>query len=44
MALNDEATLFLDDLQHAEEMSAAIQRSWFGRLAERGANLITRLL
>ena len=38
--------LFLDDLRYAEEITAArfSQRSWFQRIAERGANLITRLL
>jgi len=38
--------IFLDDLRYAEEITAAgfRQRSWFQRLAERSANLITRLL
>jgi cardiolipin synthase A/B len=38
--------LFIDDLRHAEEITAArfSQRSWWQRLAEEGANLITRLL
>ena len=38
--------VFLEDLRHAEEMTAAgfRQRSWFQRLAEQGAHLITRLL
>jgi cardiolipin synthase A/B len=38
--------IFIDDLGHADEITAVPfrQRSWFQRLAERGANLITRLL
>jgi hypothetical protein len=38
--------IFLDDLQHSEEIALATfrQRSWFERLAERGANMVTRLL
>ena len=38
--------IFADDLRFAEEITAArfAQRSWFQRLAERCANLITRLL
>ena len=38
--------VFLDDLQYAEEISAVTfsQRTWFERLAEHGANLITRVL
>jgi len=38
--------LFMDDLGYAEEITAArfSQRSWLQRIAERGANLITRLL
>jgi cardiolipin synthase len=38
--------VFLDDLRYAEEITTATfrQRSWFQRLAEQGANLITRLL
>jgi cardiolipin synthase len=38
--------IFIDDLRYAEEITAARfgQRSWFQRMAERGANLITRLL
>ena len=38
--------IFIDDLRYADEMTAARfrQRSWFQRTAERGANLITRLL
>lgn len=38
--------LFLDDLQHATEITAAEfrQRSWRDRLAARAANLLTRIL
>jgi cardiolipin synthase len=38
--------VFLDDLQHAQEITAEVfgRRSWFQRLAEHGANAITRLL
>jgi cardiolipin synthase A/B len=38
--------IFIDDLQYSEEITAARfrQRSWFQWMAERGANLITRLL
>jgi cardiolipin synthase len=38
--------IFLDDLQYAEEIIPATfsARSWLQRLAERGANVITRLL
>ena len=38
--------IFLDDLRSAEEITAEEfrQRSWFQRIAERAANLITRLL
>ena len=38
--------LFIDDLRHAQEITAAqfSQRSWLQRIAERGANLMTRLL
>ena len=38
--------LFLDDLRYSEEITAELfrQRSWFQRIAERAANLITRLL
>jgi cardiolipin synthase len=38
--------IFIDDLRYAEEITVARfrQRSWFHRIAERGANLITRLL
>jgi len=38
--------IFIHDLRYAEEITAARfrQRSWFQRVAERGANLITRLL
>jgi cardiolipin synthase A/B len=38
--------IFIDDLRKAEEITAARfgQRSWVQRMAERGANLITRLL
>ncbi|MNC93114.1 Minor cardiolipin synthase ClsB [compost metagenome] len=37
---------FLDDLQYAREISLASfsERSWFQRIAERGANWLTRLL
>ncbi len=39
-------SIFVDDLHYAEEISAAAfrQRSWIERLAERGANLLMRLL
>jgi phosphatidylserine/phosphatidylglycerophosphate/cardiolipin synthase-like enzyme len=39
-------SIFLDDLQHAAEISAPAfrQRSWLERLAERGAHLLMRLL
>lgn len=38
--------LFIADLRYAQEITAArfSQRSWLQRIAERGANLITRLL
>jgi phosphatidylserine/phosphatidylglycerophosphate/cardiolipin synthase-like enzyme len=38
--------LFLEDLRHATEVTAAeLQRqSWRGRVAQRTANLLTRLL
>jgi phosphatidylserine/phosphatidylglycerophosphate/cardiolipin synthase-like enzyme len=38
--------LFLDDLQHATEITSAEfrQRSWRDRLAARAANLLTRIL
>lgn len=38
--------IFMDDLGYADEITEARfrQRSWFQRVAERGANLITRLL
>jgi phosphatidylserine/phosphatidylglycerophosphate/cardiolipin synthase-like enzyme len=38
--------LFLDDLQHATEITATgfQRRSWRDRLIERAANLLTRLL
>ena len=38
--------IFLADLHHAQEITAASfrRRSWLQRIAERGANLITRLL
>jgi cardiolipin synthase len=38
--------IFLEDLRYAREVTlvAFRQRSWFQRLAERGANMITRLL
>ena len=38
--------IFFDDLSHAKEITRQSfqQRSWFERLAERGARLITRLL
>jgi cardiolipin synthase len=38
--------IFIDDLRYAEEITVARfeQRSWFQRLAERAANLLTRLL
>jgi hypothetical protein len=38
--------IFADDLRHAKEITLASfrQRSWLQRLAERGANMITRLL
>ena len=39
-------SIFFDDLKYAAEISTAAfrQRSWFERLAEQGANVITRLL
>ena len=39
-------TIFVDDLRHAEEVTADRfrQRSWLQRLFERGATLLTRLL
>ena len=42
----DMQRIFLDDLRSAQEITAALlqQRSWFQRLVERGAHLITRLL
>jgi phosphatidylserine/phosphatidylglycerophosphate/cardiolipin synthase-like enzyme len=38
--------IFLDDLRHAEEITleAFRRRSWFQRIAEWGANSLTRLL
>jgi len=38
--------IFLDDLQHAEEITleASRNRSWLQRIAEWGANSLTRLL
>lgn len=38
--------IFIDDLRYAEEITTARfrQRSWFQRMAERGANLLSRLL
>jgi cardiolipin synthase len=38
--------IFLDDLRHAEEITLTTfrQRSWWARLAERAAKLVTRLL
>ena len=38
--------VFLDDLQHAEEITLATfrQRSWWQRLMERGASLVMRVL
>jgi cardiolipin synthase len=38
--------IFVDDLRYAEEITVTRfrQRSWFQRVAERGANLLTRLL
>jgi phosphatidylserine/phosphatidylglycerophosphate/cardiolipin synthase-like enzyme len=38
--------LFLDDLQHATEITRAefSRRPWRGRLVERAANLLTRIL
>ncbi len=38
--------IFLDDLRHAREIAAEEfrQRPWTERMAEWGANLITRLL
>jgi hypothetical protein len=38
--------VFLDDLQQAQEITvdAFRARSWFERIAERGANWLTRLL
>jgi cardiolipin synthase len=45
--LGDEVNrIFLDDLRHAQEITfeAFRARSWFQRIAERGANWLTRLL
>jgi phosphatidylserine/phosphatidylglycerophosphate/cardiolipin synthase-like enzyme len=45
--VGDEMTrMFLDDLRHSREMTLAAfrARSWFQRLAERGASWLTRLL
>jgi cardiolipin synthase len=38
--------IFADDLRHAQEITLASfrRRSWLERLAERGANMVTRLL
>jgi cardiolipin synthase len=38
--------IFLDDLRHAEEITLEVfrRRSWLQRLAEWGANSLTRLL
>ena len=38
--------IFADDLRHADEITVATfqQRSWWARLTERVANLVTRLL
>ncbi len=38
--------IFLDDLQHAQEVTASRfrERSWFEKILERGARLLTRLL
>ena len=38
--------MFLDDLRYAEEMTSSgfRQRSWFQRMGEWGANMVTRLL
>jgi hypothetical protein len=38
--------VFLDDLRHAQEITIDVfrSRSWLQRLAERGANWLTRLL
>ncbi len=38
--------IFFEDLQHAEEITAERfrRRSWLQRIAERGANWLTRLL
>jgi cardiolipin synthase len=38
--------IFADDLRHAQEITRASfrRRSWLERLAERGANMVTRLL
>lgn len=52
LMVRDEATgaqmdqIFLDDLRSADEITAErfSRRSWFERIAERAANLITRLL
>jgi hypothetical protein len=39
-------TIFLEDLRYAEEITAKRfrQRSWLQRIAEKSANLLTRLL
>jgi hypothetical protein len=45
--LGDEMNrIFLEDLRHAQEITlgAFRARSWLQRIAERGANLLTRLL
>jgi hypothetical protein len=38
--------IFIEDLRHAQEITADAfrQRSWWQRIAERGANFFTRLL
>jgi cardiolipin synthase len=43
---NEMNRIFLDDLQHAREITLEVfrTRSWFQRMAERGANWLTRLL
>jgi cardiolipin synthase len=45
--LGDEMNrMFLDDVRHAEEITVESfrARSWLQRIAERGANWLTRLL
>ena len=46
-AMGDEMNrVFFEDLRHAEEITVESfrARAWFQRIAERGANWLTRLL